>query len=223
MKRIPEPELMDEPEQARAYARADFSEPHNRFVELFSECFPELPDEGFVLDLGCGPGDIACRFAKRFPQFQVHGVDAASAMLGEAPELIQKHGVGSRVRLFHGYLPEARLPRDSYSIVISNSLLHHLADAAVLWQSVRRFGEPGSRVFIMDLMRPESEERARELTEIHAAGEPAVLQRDFLHSLRAAYTVAEVGRQLEAHDLRSFRVRPVSDRHWIAHGMLEEV
>ncbi len=41
MKRIPEPELMNSPEQARAYAEADFSEPHNMFVEKFAECFPD--------------------------------------------------------------------------------------------------------------------------------------------------------------------------------------
>ncbi len=34
MDRIPEPELMDEVEQARAYAAADFSEPHQAFVLL---------------------------------------------------------------------------------------------------------------------------------------------------------------------------------------------
>jgi hypothetical protein len=34
MDRIPEPELMNDPGQALAYARADFEEPHNQFVEL---------------------------------------------------------------------------------------------------------------------------------------------------------------------------------------------
>ena len=35
MERIPEPDLMSEQEQARAYAEADFSEPHENFVDLF--------------------------------------------------------------------------------------------------------------------------------------------------------------------------------------------
>ena len=39
MERIPEPELMDDPEQARAYASADFSEPHQAFVERFTQRF----------------------------------------------------------------------------------------------------------------------------------------------------------------------------------------
>ncbi|HET9234400.1 MAG TPA: SAM-dependent methyltransferase, partial [Candidatus Eisenbacteria bacterium] len=57
MERIPEPELMTEDEQARAYAQADFEEAHSRFIALFRETFPEV-SEGTALDLGCGPGDI---------------------------------------------------------------------------------------------------------------------------------------------------------------------
>lgn len=64
MERFPEPELMEERQQACAYAAADFSEPHNRFIELFQEAFPGLGIEGYALDLGCGPGDIAMRFAR---------------------------------------------------------------------------------------------------------------------------------------------------------------
>ena len=53
MKRIPEPELMDEVEQARAYAAADFSEPHQAFVKHFRQRFADY-DPKQVLDLGCG-------------------------------------------------------------------------------------------------------------------------------------------------------------------------
>ena len=51
MQRITEPELMDEVEQARAYATADFAEPNERFVGYFETEFPEL-QTGSVLDLG---------------------------------------------------------------------------------------------------------------------------------------------------------------------------
>ena len=47
MQRIPEVELMDDPEQTLAYARADFSEPHNHFVALFREHFAEVRYECF--------------------------------------------------------------------------------------------------------------------------------------------------------------------------------
>ncbi len=141
-------------------------------------------------------------------------------MLAQGPALIEKHGVKGRVELYQGYLPGARLPRERYPVIISNSLLHHLEDPAVLWESVRRYGAAGARVFVQDLMRPNSEAEAQALTRLYTAGEAPLLQRDFLHSLRAAYTVAEVEAQLGQAELSHFQVRPVSDRHWIAWGKL---
>ncbi len=41
MNRTPEPELMLEQEQARAYFEADFEEPHGRFIELFAKTVQE--------------------------------------------------------------------------------------------------------------------------------------------------------------------------------------
>ena len=65
MERIPEPELMDDPAQAYAYANADFSEPHQAFVERFTQCFPGHAPRR-VLDLGCGAADITIRFARAY-------------------------------------------------------------------------------------------------------------------------------------------------------------
>ena len=67
MKRIPEPELMDTAEQARAYAAADFSAAHQSYVTLFHQTFPKRPASAAVLDLGCGPADVTVRFAKANP------------------------------------------------------------------------------------------------------------------------------------------------------------
>ena len=86
MKRIPEPELMDGYEQAKAYADADFEEPHRRVIELFDNVFPGTEISGAILDLGCGPGDIAFRFAYRFPGSSVIGIDGSCAMIELANE-----------------------------------------------------------------------------------------------------------------------------------------
>ena len=67
MRRILEPELMEDEAQAAAYAGADFEKPHSRFVELFQESFACLNITGAVIDLGCGPGDIMFRIAGRQP------------------------------------------------------------------------------------------------------------------------------------------------------------
>lgn len=220
MQRIPEPELMDDEAQARAYAEADFSEPHDRFVALFKEAFPGLEPTGTVLDLGCGPADVAVRFALAFPGCRIDGVDGAPAMLRQGRERVARAGLEGRVRLVEGYLPGASLPMAAYDVVISNSLLHHLAEPGVLWEAVKRYGKPGAPVFVMDLMRPETPEQAEDFVRRYAAGEPEVLRRDFHHSLCAAYEPSEVRAQIRTAGLEGLEIREVSDRHWIAWGRL---
>ncbi|MFN2348773.1 MAG: trans-aconitate 2-methyltransferase [Thioalkalivibrio sp.] len=218
MQRTPEPELMLDPEQARAYAEADFEAPHSRFMELLREAFPGLAVNGAVLDLGCGPGDIAMRFARAFPDAQVDGIDGAPAMLKEGERLLAGSGLEGRVRLAQACLPSDAPPRDQYRGVISNSLLHHLHDPAVLWDAVVRYTEPGGFVFVMDLMRPDSRESAEAMVGQYAAGEPEVLKRDFFHSLLAAFRIDEVREQLAHAGLADLAVRAVSDRHLVVSG-----
>jgi SAM-dependent methyltransferase len=80
LKRQLEPELMDDPEQALAYARADFSEENQGFVDTFREYYPDFAS-GHVLDLGCGPADIPIRFLRALPDCRVTGVDASAPMI----------------------------------------------------------------------------------------------------------------------------------------------
>lgn len=221
MERVTEPELMDEHEQAQAFAQADFEEPHGRFVDLARERLPrELA--GTVLDLGCGTGDISMRFARGFPSCTVHGVDGAPAMLRWGRDILARRPeLVSRVELIEGVLPGAKLPRERYDAIISNSLLHHLHDPQVLWQTVRAHAGPGTPVFIMDLMRPSSTEAALALVKEYAFGEPEVLRRDFYNSLLAAFEPEEVRSQL-AEAALPFTVEEVSDRHLLVTGRMPE-
>lgn len=218
MDRIPEPELMDDPAQALAYARADFEQPHNQFVAEFRQRFPDWDGSGCVLDLGCGPGDICRRFALAFAEATVHGIDGAEAMLAIGREDLRQAGLDSRVLLHAGYLPGAALPRERYDAVISNSLLHHLDDPQVLWQTILRHAAPGAPVFVMDLRRPASREAAAALVDTYAAGEPEVLRTDFHNSLLAAYRVDEIAAQLRTAGIDWLRLQAVGDRHVIVHG-----
>lgn len=219
LQRVPEPELMSAGEQARAYAGADFAEPHGNFIRLLQERLPGLPERGRALDLGCGPADISIRFARAFPGWKVQGLDGSAAMLALAREAVDAAGLGDRIELIEALLQDGRLPAAACDLVFSNSLLHHLEDPAVLWESVRRHARPGGRVFAMDLMRPESESRLRELAASYR-DEPEVLQRDFRNSLRAAYRLDEVRLQLEESGMPGFQVATASDRHLMVWGRL---
>src|SRR5437763_317487 len=111
VERILEPELMLDEEQARAYAAVDFSEPHNRYVELLASRFPAF-SSGVVLDLGCGTGDVAIRMARRFPGCRITGVDGSAQMLRCAAEAIEAADLAGRIGLVEGFIPDAELPEE---------------------------------------------------------------------------------------------------------------
>lgn len=220
MERVPEPELMTDAAQARAYACADFAEPHDRFVRLLAEKLPDLPETAAAVDLGCGPGDISLRFARAFGGWTVDALDGSPAMLALARRAASEAGLSERVRFVECCLPASAPPREGYALLFSNSLLHHLADPAVLWTALRRFGRPGAAVFVMDLLRPPSRAAAEALVLRHAGDEPEILRGDFFNSLLAAYRPDEVRAQLERAGLARLDLELVSDRHFIVWGRL---
>ncbi|MDH5445130.1 MAG: class I SAM-dependent methyltransferase [Gammaproteobacteria bacterium] len=220
MQRVPEPELMDQPEQAHAYATADFETAHQGFIDHFKQAFPEAYISGEVLDLGCGPCDISRRFALAFPDTILHAVDGAPAMLAEASRLNSKHGLAERIVLIESLLSDLQLPQAHYHTLISNSLLHHLHKPHQLWQNLRQHAQPEAKVFIVDLMRPADTNQAHALVEQYAVNEPEVLREDFYHSLCAAFTPDEVQQQLDEQGLSKLHVQVISDRHMIIFGSL---
>ena len=222
MERTPEIELMDNEEQAKAYAFADFSVPHDLFIEIFREKFKDIHPSfnDIVLDLGCGPCDITRRFAKAYPDASFHALDGALEMLKLGAEINAKENLSKKITLVESYLPASELPQMFYHLIISNSLLHHLKNPFDLWETIQNHTKPYAHVFVMDLIRPIDEHTVQLLADEYAADEPDILKNDFINSLRAAYTIKEVKQQLEETGLTKLQVEEVSDRHMIIYGIL---
>ncbi len=216
--RTPEPELMDDAAQAQAYADADFQAPHDAIADRFVTMFGANA-RGIALDVGCGPADVVVRIAKRCPLLVIDGIDGADSMLALGRERIVREGLHNRVRLYRAFVPDDPLPRVGVDFVTSNSILHHLHEPQGLWSVVRRASRAGTRVYITDLMRPDSADDVERFVDIYADGEPDVLRRDFRASLYAAFTVDEVKAQLAAAGL-PLMVQAISDRHLLVSGTL---
>jgi ubiquinone/menaquinone biosynthesis C-methylase UbiE len=218
MNRVLESELMDDQEQALAYAKADFEEENQGFVNRFLEFYPEIKS-GHVLDLGCGPADIPIRLARALPDCRMTGVDGSPPMIALGVEAIRVAGLADRITLRCERFQETVL-EDRADAVISNSLLHHVPNALQFWYAVKKLAQPGAVVLVMDLLRPESPETAKAIVEQYAADEPAILRRDFYNSLLASYTEDEVAAQLAEMNLSRLLIDVPDDRHWIVGGRL---
>jgi 2-polyprenyl-3-methyl-5-hydroxy-6-metoxy-1,4-benzoquinol methylase len=220
MQRVPEPEIMDDEEQVRAYASADFDEPHSHFISLLSSRLSELPETGRALDLGCGAGDITRRFALAYSGWIVDGIDGSRRMLDAARDSVDREGVSERVNFMEILLPASPPSQVAYDLIFSNSLLHHLENPAVFWSSVVAWSASRTHIFVMDLMRPSSSEQARSIVEKYSGAEPEVLKTDFFNSLLAAFEPGEIAAQLKLASLNYLKSEVVSDRHIIVWGRI---
>ena len=224
MERIPEPELMDDPEQALAYAQADFSATHGARVEMFRSLMPSHSVSGPVLDLGCGAGDVLFRFARAYPDAHFVGIDGSRPMLTLAQSAIDADpALRDRVRVRYGIIPQCELPQEPWRLIMSHSLLHQLHEPQVLWQTVASCADSagnGCAVFIADLRRPASEPDARRLGQATSKDGSEILQRDFFNSLCAAFEPDEVRHQLAAAGLRQLRVATHEPHHLSISGLL---
>jgi ubiquinone/menaquinone biosynthesis C-methylase UbiE len=218
MERILEPEVMDDEEQAIAYARADFSSSNQAFVDgLLEEYSSRLR---VVLDIGCGPADVPIRLARAKPSIHIIAVDASDAMVRLAGKAVRAAGLDEQIRVMRGRVPGLPFGEADFDTILSKDLLHHLADPMVFWEELKRLAGYGTAVYIMDLFRPETKEDARSIVEFVSGAEPEILKRDFYSSLLAALTPAEVEDQLRRAGL-ALAVDVVSHRHLRVRGLLK--
>ena len=218
--RKPEPEYMDDPAEAAAYAEADFAAVNQVFAERLLEVTGPCEDARAV-DLGTGPADIPIRILRLRPRWHITAVDAAPAMLAHARTAVDAAGMSDRIALVLADAKATALPASRFDVVFSNSILHHITDTDAFWAEVARLALPGAVIFLRDLARPASSEAAHAIVEQHSGDESALLKEEFHRSLLSAYTVREIRGQLDRTGLGMLEVEMVSDRHLDVFGRLD--
>jgi len=104
------------------------------------------PDE-VVLDVACGPGLLACAFAR--VTRHVTGIDVTPKMLDQARALQQEEGLENLTWHLGDVLP---LPYAdaSFSIVSSRFAFHHFLDPLAVLKEMRRVCRGGGRIVVAD-------------------------------------------------------------------------
>ncbi len=227
MKRTPEPELMQIPSQVRAYADADFSRSDSMVVESLEKYLKKvgrtLNKSDLILDIACGPGNIAERIAKNWPFVKVVGIDGSKEMLNEAEkklaeipinnlsyELIEINSIAKGEMNF----------RFKADVLVSNSALHHFHDPFRFWGALKKLGKNKCIHIHRDLIRPTSLEKAFEIKEKHLTNSPEILKKDFFASLKASFTVNEVTQQLVHAGLSQLEVFQIDELYFEVIGCI---
>jgi ubiquinone/menaquinone biosynthesis C-methylase UbiE len=100
-----------------------------------------------VLDVACGPGILACAFAR--VTRHVTGIDLTPAMLDRARALQSEQGLSNLTWRQDDVLP---LPFTdaSFTLVVSRFAFHHLLDPGAVLGEMRRVCAPGGTVMVID-------------------------------------------------------------------------
>jgi len=100
-----------------------------------------------VLDVACGPGLLACAFAR--VARQVTGIDITPAMLDRARALQQERGLTNLTWRQGDVLP-LPWPDGSFTIVSARFAFHHFLDPRAVLAEMRRVCAVGGKVVVAD-------------------------------------------------------------------------
>jgi ubiquinone/menaquinone biosynthesis C-methylase UbiE len=114
----------------------------NRIVEMAQAGPPDT-----VLDVACGPGLLACAFARMAKH--VTGIDTTPKMLEQARVLQRQLGLDN-LTWHEGEVPPLPYPDASFSIVATRFAFHHFLDPLAVLKEMRRVCCGGGRIVVVD-------------------------------------------------------------------------
>lgn len=202
--RIPEPEVMADSAEVEAYASAAAE----RFLEKIDDTFVEhalrlvkARERGRALDIGCGPGQIVLKLAKRLKLWKFVGVDRSANMIARARSDLASVGeVSGRVDFHSEDGNQLGLVDASFDLVMCNSVLHHLAKPEKLLAEMARVAKPGAAILLRDLRRPGRLTYPGHV-RWHGRHYSGTMYQLYKDSVRAAYTVSELQALLDSSPL----------------------
>ncbi len=213
LQRVLEPEVMDDWSESVAYDQMDFAAIDRDFALTAISLLPLNSQVSQVLDIGTGTAKIPIILCQERSHYQVIAVDLAESMLTIGQQNILAAGLAPRIELALADGKSLPYPQQSFDLVISNSLAHHIPEPIDLFREITRLVHPQGAVLIRDLIRPPSLAEIDRI--IRAAGSYDQRQTQlFRDSLHAALTLSEVQELVDLAELSRAKVYQSSDRHW---------
>lgn len=109
--------------------------------------------QGFVLEIGPGPGYLGLEWLKHTQGTTLKGLDISADMVAIAERNAREYGLSQRVEYVHS--SGSRMPFDdnAFDAVFTNGSLHEWADPRSTFNEIWRLLKPGGKVLISDLRR----------------------------------------------------------------------
>lgn len=219
--RVLEPEVMDSEQEARDYDAMDHAEVNRVFVEDLLAVLrtANAPDVWRILDAGTGTALIPIELLRSGLPAQVVAADAAVEMLRLGGRNVEEAGLGTLIELTYRDCKRLTDADESFDVVMSNSIVHHIPWPQMVLAECWRVLRPGGVLFLRDLYRPTTVEEVECLVSKYAGAATTEQQQLFRQSFHAALTISELGELLAAIGIPREWARMTSDRHWTIAGI----
>ncbi|WP_437286947.1 class I SAM-dependent methyltransferase [Sorangium sp. So ce406] len=209
--RVLEPEVMDTDEDARAYDSMDHAAVNTAFCDAL---LSQDPDLAYALDVGTGTCLLPIELCKRVPTARLKAIDLSTSMLALGRNHVEQAGLTEAITLAVVDAKELPEPDETFSAVLSNSIVHHIPEPMAVLREMLRVLQPGGLLFVRDLVRPETEASLAALVATYAANDTAYQRALFDASLRAALSLDELREMLRSLQIPPECAQMTSDRHW---------
>jgi ubiquinone/menaquinone biosynthesis C-methylase UbiE len=209
--RVLEPEVMDSPEEARDYDAMDHTAVNRAFAADFLRVWT---GRNPILDVGTGTAQIPIELCHQSRSAEVVAIDLAGHMLELARRNVAEAHFDGRIRIEQANARGLPYPAASFNAVISNSIIHHLAEPFACFAEMHRVCATSGTLFVRDLLRPADLTELRRIVDTHASGANDHQRQMFADSLHAALTLAEVRELVGRLGYPPGTVQQTSDRHW---------
>jgi ubiquinone/menaquinone biosynthesis C-methylase UbiE len=111
----------------------------------------QLAPGAHVLDVGCGPGVMAARFAEATgPNGAVVAFDINPTVLANARQYVQSTPVAERVTFQEGDLLKAPYEQATFDLTWCSFAIHHMPDPVAAAREMQRVTKPGGRVVLRE-------------------------------------------------------------------------
>lgn len=206
--RVAEGEGMNDEETATSYDRVS-QWPLFLWIrrKVMKRLHQHNPD-GILIDIGCGPGQLAELLGKKYPSLAVTGIDISHTMIETACRK-RDESAPLNIRFVVGDIHQLPFDDSEVDFVLSTLSLHHWRDASKALGEIHRVLKPGGQFLLMDLRR----NAPFIFYVLLLAGEkffaPGALRRQngALSSFKASYTPRELARLIEQVAFSQFSIR----------------
>ncbi len=169
-----------------------------------------------ILDVGCGPGYVACEVAEEVgASGEVTGVDSSPSMLAVAAARAGQLGLQDRTHFVEGDVARMPVPDHGFDGAVVSQVYEYVADLEPALEELRRTLKPGGRAVILDT---DWDSVVWHSSDSDRMGRVLEAWEEHLADARLPRTL---GTRLEAAGLKveSLEAVPMLDSTWVVSGL----